>query len=68
MSTTVAVPVTSSPSRARALGAVFITLAIVALVAVSFVIGRATASSAHRAPAPLSSLSSTDVCRIGRPC
>jgi hypothetical protein len=71
--TTVAVPVRAGQSLGHALRVAFVALAIVALLAVSFAIGRATVGTSHSpaiaptAPAPAVS-AAPDACRFGRPC
>jgi len=68
--TTVGAPSTTSQPWTRGMRAAFLAVAIVVLLAVSFVVGRATVNSGH-APAivPTSvSHSSIDSCRMGRAC
>jgi hypothetical protein len=69
--TAAAIPVTAGQSWSHAARLVLITLAIVVLLAVSFVLGRATGSTAQHVPAIAPTVgvhTSIDDCRVGRAC
>jgi hypothetical protein len=67
----ISVPVSAGQSLTHAARVAFVALAIVALLAVSFLLGRTTVSSAQHLPsiAPTTGVSTIlDACRFGRPC
>jgi hypothetical protein len=74
MSATITAPVNTGSSSVHAVRIALVTLAIVALLAVAFVVGRVTTSSAHSSPAiapavPTAGIHTTpSTCRMGRPC
>ena len=69
--TTVAIPTTVWQAGSHAARLALLALAIVVLLAVSFVFGRSTVSTVRHAPAiapTASAHTSIDACRVGRPC
>jgi uncharacterized membrane protein len=67
--TAVAVPVHTGRPWTQAIRVAVICLAVVVLVALSFVLGRTTVSPTHHSVVPVTvGQGSTDLCRIGRPC
>lgn len=70
MSTTAIAPRAAS-SLVRAVYVIAVAVAVVVLLTIAFVIGRATASSSHQAPAspPITTpQTNPDLCRMGRAC
>lgn len=68
---TISAPVIAGPSWTHATRVVLVALAIVVLVAMSFVVGRVTVSTAQQAPAiaPAAPAQTNPyVCRTGRAC
>jgi hypothetical protein len=67
--TAIPVPVHTGRPWSHAIRVVVLCLAVVAIVALSFVLGRTTVSSTHHTVVPVSTgQASTDLCRIGQPC
>jgi hypothetical protein len=67
--TAISVPV-AGPSRASTLRLALFVLAVVALVAVAFVLGHLTGQTVHHVSviAPPATHTTATVCRMGRPC
>jgi hypothetical protein len=71
MSATITAPANAGSSSITALRVALVTLAVVALLALAFVVGRVTNSSAHSSPAiaPTTGVHPTaTICHMGRPC
>ena len=69
--TAATMPVTRTPAWTQVLRIAIATVAIVALLAIAFVVGRATSPSAHAATTvapPAHVTTTTTGCRMGRPC
>ena len=73
MSATITAPANAGSSSITAVRVALVTLAVVALLALAFVVGRVTNSSAHSSPA-IAPVTVTGVhptattCQMGRPC